>query len=109
MTTSATKCAAFQIRHIKDSLIVADLGLVLRSGKEMPNWGPGTSLSYLGVVISPWTGIHVSGLRKNLASTLQCIKKLALKPQQKVDLNSKYLVPHYLYQLVEAVPANTLP
>ncbi|KAI4475667.1 hypothetical protein M0804_014163 [Polistes exclamans] len=35
---------------------------------------------------------------------LERVKKLALKPYQKVDLISTYLVPHYLFQLTTAVP-----
>jgi hypothetical protein len=108
MSISATKCAAFHIRPTKDSWVVADPGLALRSGEEVPFWGPGTSLSYLGVKISPWAGIDISGLRAHLAATLRRVKSLALKPHQKVDLISTYLVPHYLYQLVVATPTTTL-
>ena len=108
MSISASKCAAFQIRPTKDSWFVADPGLALRSGEAVPFWGPGTSLSYLGVRISPWAGIDISGLGAHLADTLRRVRSLALKPHQKVDLISTYLVPHYLYQLVVATPPVTL-
>jgi hypothetical protein len=64
-------------------------------------------LLYLGVRISPWAGIDISGLRAHLAETLRRLNSSALKSQQKVDLISTYLVPHYLYQLVVATPATT--
>jgi hypothetical protein len=107
MSISASKCAAFHIKPTKDSWIVADPGLALRSGEEVPYWGPGTSLSYLGVKISHWAGIDTTGLRANLAATLRRTQALALKPHQKLDLLSTYLVPHYLYQLLIATPAPT--
>jgi hypothetical protein len=97
MSISASKCAAFYIKPNKGSWVVADPGWALRIGEEVPYWGPGTLLSYLGVKISPWAGIDTSVLRANLAATLRRTQALALNPHQKVDLPSTYLVPHYLY------------
>ncbi|GJQ68540.1 hypothetical protein Trydic_g14693, partial [Trypoxylus dichotomus] len=79
-TISAPKCACFRIAPAKDS------------------W-------YL---ISPWAGISSENIKTELLATLQRVRNLALKPYQKVNLISTYLVPHYLYQLVTAVPPMTL-
>lgn len=108
MTLSAPKSACFRIVPTKDSWYLADPDMKLSSGEVIPYAHAETKLSYLGMRISPWAGITLQSIKERLCSTLQRIKKLALKPYQKVDLISTYLVPHYLYQLVVAVPPVTL-
>lgn len=107
MRISAAKCATFRIAITKDSWYLADPGLTLLSGEGIPYAAAGTTLKYLGMKISPWAGIDIKGLKENLCTAIQAIKKLALKPYQKVHLISTYLVPHYLYQLVLATPPVT--
>lgn len=107
MSISAAKCATFRISVTKDSWYLADPGLTLLSGEGIPYAAAGTSLKYLGMKISPWAGIDIKGLKENLCTAIQAVKKLALKPYQKVHLISTYLVPHYLYQLVLAAPPVT--
>lgn len=102
MRIAAAKSAAFRIITTKDSWYLADPGLTLSSGECIPYADAGTALKYLGMKISPWAGIDIKGLKDNLCSALKRIGKLALKPYQKVDLISTYLVPHYLYKLVLA-------
>lgn len=108
MSISAAKCASFRIAITKDSWYLMDPGLALHSGEGIPYVDADTTLRYLSVRISPWAGIDIKSLRQNLCTTLQRNKKLALKPHQKVNLISTYLVPHYLYQLVLALPPVTL-
>ena len=107
MSISAGKCAAFQIRTTRDSWYLADPELTLISGDGIPYADAGTTLKYLGVRISPWAGIDIKGLKDSLCTATKGIRKLALKPPQKVHLISTYLVPHYLYQLVLAAPPVT--
>ncbi|XP_011686437.1 PREDICTED: uncharacterized protein LOC105449133 [Wasmannia auropunctata] len=102
-----SKCAAFRINTTKDSWYLADSRLTLLSRESIPYADAGTSLKYLGIKISPWAGIDIKGLKENLCSATNRIRKLALKPYQKVNLISTYLVSHYLYQLVLAVPPVT--
>lgn len=107
MNLSASKCATFHIIPKNKSWSVADPGLRLQSGEPIPYCGADGSFTYLGVEISPWAGIKTESIRVNLAATLARVKKLALKPHQKIELISTYLIPHYLYQLGVAVPPMT--
>lgn len=107
MRIAAAKSAAFRIITTKDSWYLADPGLTLSSGECIPYADAGTALKYLGMKISPWAGIDIKGLKDNLCSALKRIGKLALKPYQKVDLISTYLILHYLYQSVLAAPPVT--
>lgn len=107
MNLSASKCATFHITHKNQSWSVADPGLTLQSGERIPHCGAGGRFTYLGVEISPWAGIDIKSVGSSLESTLLRVKRLALKPHQKVQLISTYLIPHYLYQLGMAVPSVT--
>lgn len=104
MSLSVGKCTTFQIKNTKDSWCLVNPDLKLKSGESIPYADAECKLKYLGMSISPWAGIDLEGLTSNLCSALNRVKKLALKPYQKVDLISTYLVPHYLYQLTTAVP-----
>jgi hypothetical protein len=76
-----------------------------RLGERLPSIQAGDNLTYLGVKFSPWSEIDMKLVRMNLSITLSRLSKLPLKPHQKLCLLERYLVPHYLYQLVLAVPA----
>lgn len=108
MAISAAKCATFQIRSTKDSWYLADPALTLTGGEAVPYTEAGMAIKYLGVVKSPWAGVDTKGLKDVLCATLQRVKKLALKPHQKVNLISTYLVPHYLYQMVLGITPITI-
>lgn len=104
MSLSVGKCTTFQIKKTKDSWCLVNPDLKLKSGENIPYADAECKLKYLGMSISPWAGIDIEGLKSNLCSALERVRKLALKPYQKVDLISTYLVPHYLFQLTTAVP-----
>nr|CAI5866823.1 unnamed protein product [Callosobruchus analis] len=105
MKIAASKCRAFRVIRTKDSWHLADPGLSLDSGEVIPAAGAGDCLVYLGCNVSPWAGVTIEGTRASLASTLGRVQRLKLKPHQKVDLISTYIVPHYLYQLAIAMPS----
>jgi len=107
MKISVGKCACFQVKKTRDSWYLVDPGLELSCGEGIPYASAGTKLKYLGMRISPWAGIDVSELKGELCQAIARIRKLALKPHQKVRLISAYLVPHYLYQLILAMPPAT--
>ncbi|CAH2020299.1 unnamed protein product [Acanthoscelides obtectus] len=107
MKIAANKCRTFRVNRTKDSWYLTDPGLELDSGEVIPVAGAGDHLVYLGCKLSPWVGVTTEGIRADLASTLSRVQRLKLKPHQKVDLISTYIVPHYLYQLSIAMPAMT--
>jgi hypothetical protein len=61
----------------------------------------------LGAKYSLWKGIDLTVMGEHLTSVLGRLKKLRLKPTQKLHLLQTYLVSHYLHQLVIAAPALT--
>ncbi|KAG7196443.1 hypothetical protein KM043_018829, partial [Ampulex compressa] len=103
MAISAPKCASFQVVPTKDSYYIKDPGLRLNGGESVPFANAETRLTYLGINITPWIGIDLGDLRSELNSATRRIKQLALKPHQKTQLLSAYLIPHYVYRLVLGV------
>jgi hypothetical protein len=104
MKISAPKCTSFQIAPTKDSWYVTDPGLTLKNGERIPAAAAESAFTYLGVKISPWADVKLEGLREEFGGALFRASRLSLKPHQKVELISRYLVPHYLYRLVVAIP-----
>jgi hypothetical protein len=104
MTISTSKSLAFEIRKLKDSWGLVDPGME-RHGERLPSIQAGDNLTYLGVQYLPWSGIDVTLVHTNSTNTLLKLSKLPLKPHEKLCLLQKHLVPHYLHQLVLAVPA----
>jgi hypothetical protein len=106
MKISAPKSTSFQIASTKDPWYVTDPGLTLRNGKRIP--AAASAFTYLGVRIPPWADVKLEGLREEFGGALFRASHLSLKPHQKVELISSYLVPHYLYRLVVVIPPTTL-
>jgi Reverse transcriptase (RNA-dependent DNA polymerase) len=101
MGLALTKCFAFQIEPTKDSWYLKDPNIGSR-GVKVPTVEAGECLSYLGVKFSLWEGITFGASRKNFTEMIKRVKKLALKPAQKLTLLQTYLVPHYLHELILA-------
>lgn len=106
MNISIDKCATFQIITSKDSWYIADPQLCVNNQK-IKYLGPDTPITYLGMKISPWEGVITNHSIRGLQACIGRIKKLALKPHQKVELLAKYIVPHYLYGLILGNPSTT--
>jgi hypothetical protein len=78
-------------------------------GDKIPYANASTYIRYLGGVISPWKGLVAERLEEDFRTTLQRVKRLALKPHQKARLISNYLIPQYIYTLVLALtPVTTM-
>ncbi|KAH0816911.1 hypothetical protein GEV33_005880 [Tenebrio molitor] len=80
-----------------------DSGLTLTNGERIPAATAESAFTYLSVRISPWADVKLEGLREEFGGALFRASRLSLKPHQKVELISRYLVPHYLYRLVVAI------
>jgi hypothetical protein len=100
MKVQAAKCLTFEIKPAKEAWCIQDPGLSLKSGGRIPFAGPESKLKYLGAHISPWNGVILGGIRESINECIGRVKRLALKPHQKIQLISTYLVPHYIYPLV---------
>jgi hypothetical protein len=106
MTLSASKSRAFEIKYSHKSWSIVD-PQVERLGERIPVARADECLTYLGVKYSLWKGIDLTEMGEHLTSVLRRVKRLRLKPTQKLHLLQTYLVPHYLHQLVIAAPALT--
>lgn len=104
MGIAASKSFAFQIKHSHGSWSLVDPGME-RLGERIPQVKANDQLTYLGVKFSPWSGISLGDARAELSGSLARLKAVRLKPDQKLQLLRKYIIPHYLHQLVIAVPA----
>jgi hypothetical protein len=93
MSIAASKCTAFSIIANKDTWYLKDPGLELIDGEKIPSVNAESTIRYLGGSISPWTGLTLRGLEENFGNTLNRVEKLSLKPHQKTELISKYIVP----------------
>jgi uncharacterized C2H2 Zn-finger protein len=109
MKISAEKCTAFRFRTLKDSWYLEDPMLETVGGKKIPYADADTNIRYIGGKISPWKGLTVEGIEEDFRTTLKRVETAALKPHQKTNLISDYIVPQFIYALVLAlVPVTTI-
>jgi hypothetical protein len=107
MDISANKSAAFTV-STRDSWQIRDPNLSSKNGKKIPFAGAETKLHYLGGTFSPWKGLIAENIDIEYRDTLDSVLRRALKPQQKAELVTGYIMPHYLYTMVLAmVPVTT--
>jgi len=62
-------------------------------------------MEYLGGHFSPWTGLQHNGITTTLQEVLYRRKSAFLKPHQKLDLLTTYLIPHFLHATIIATPS----
>lgn len=102
MAIEPNKCATFEIKTTGKSWHIKDPKLKTKNGAEITYHGPTTSITYLGVQISPWVGVTCEEAVKELRDSLPRVKRLALRAHQKIELLAGYLIPHFLYPLAMA-------
>ncbi|MDD9338886.1 MAG: hypothetical protein PV362_04355, partial [Providencia heimbachae] len=65
----------------------------------LPPCGPEGQFEYLGLKFAPWTGFDHQKVICDFINTIPSIKRLKLKPTQKLELLRKFIIPHFLYKL----------
>jgi hypothetical protein len=103
MKISVPKCAAFKICATKNSWYLTDPLLTTLSGDKIPNTEANATIKFLGGSNCPWKGLMTEALEEDFEATLKRVERLALKPHQKVNLISTYIIPHFLYLITLAV------
>jgi hypothetical protein len=103
MNIAANKSASFRIVTTRDSWYLADPKLSLNTGEIIPSSTADTTLRYLGGIISPWSGLRYKDQYPLLKSTLTRLKQAFLKPFQKTNLLSTYIIPHFLHSAIQAM------
>jgi Reverse transcriptase (RNA-dependent DNA polymerase) len=104
MAMAPEKSFAFEVISTRDTWYIVDPELV--SGSERVNYcDPSTELTYLGISISPWYGINCAQVTRRFQDSLERLNKLALKPHQKLELLTKFVMTHFLHQLTVSIPS----
>lgn len=99
MAIAPSKCAAFEIVAASKSWHIRDPQITTKSGEKITFQGPTAPITYLGVQVSPWTGLTSEAAIEELRDSLHRVRKLALRPHQKIELLARYLIPHFLYPI----------
>lgn len=96
MAIAPSKCTTFEIVAANKSWYVQDPVIEAKNGFKVAYLGPTTPTTYLGIQLTPWIGTMNDNAISKLRKSLPKIKKLALRPHQKVDLLAGYVIPHFL-------------
>ena len=107
MNLSIEKCQIFEVVAKKDTWFIKEPGLKI-GNQIMPTVDPDEAFKYLGAKIGPWKGVHCGVIVPELLSVVKRVRKLSLKPGQKVELLTKYIFPRYIYHLLVSPPSDTV-
>lgn len=104
MTLSIGKCACFEMVSKGKTWYAKDPGIEVE-GEKIPYSSVEEVIKYLGVKITPWRWLvpeyEIDGLKEVFMRT----KKLPLKPMQKIELLTTYLLPKFTYGLIANPPS----
>jgi len=68
------------------------MNLQLREGERIPSSAADTRITYLGGYISLWSGLQRHGLVDKLRLSLYLLRSAPLKPHQKLNLLTTYIL-----------------
>lgn len=106
MSLSTNKCGTFQIKATKDTWYVKDPEVNIDQDR-VPCIDPGEVFSYLGARFGPWRGLNKGLVVPDVLGTIKRIRTLPLKPNQKIELFLKYVLPHFMYSLLISPPSES--
>lgn len=97
MMLSALKCRSLLMRTVpsKKKLFIDTLHKFTINDIEIPSVGVNEMFSYLGENVSN-EGIHIGKLGEDMFASLKIISSSPLKPQQKLKMLTKYLIPRFI-------------
>ena len=107
MNLSIEKCQTFEVVAKKDTWFIKEPDLKIGS-QMIPTVDPDEAFKYLDAKIGPWKGVHCGVIVPELLSVVKRVRKLSLKPGQKLELLSKYVFPRYIYLLLMSPPSDTV-
>jgi hypothetical protein len=58
--------------------------------------------------MAPWKGVHCGIVVPEILGVIRRVRKLSLKPCQKIELITKYVFPRYIYHLLISPPSDTV-
>lgn len=103
MSLSVSKCATFQIMHKNKSWYIKDPTIAINND-PITYIQPEEALTYLGTKIRPWSSLIKGSEVPSIIKIIKNVKKLYLKPHQKLELIQTYILPHFIYSLTINVP-----
>jgi hypothetical protein len=101
---SQKKCFGFQIVNKNKTWAIVD-PIITLNGTSLPFSGPEDRLPYLRVNINPWDRKSQYDAGRRLISAAKRGCQLSLKPEQKINLITTFLLPKFLYILIEDPPS----
>lgn len=104
MSLSVPKCATFQIVHKDKTWYMKDPKIKIQE-EEIASINADMMLLYLGTKIFPWGALNKGSEVPIITKAIQNVKRLHLKPQQKLELIQRYVLPHFVYNLIINAPA----
>ena len=104
MKLSVEKCSVVQYVPLRKSYYTKDPEITV-DGARLKAVGPDEAMKYLGAKIKPWEGLVDSFELTAIEQLFQRVKRLALKPMQKLELLRVYLIPRFIYGLIVKPPS----
>ena len=107
MSLAYSKCAAFEIKARRKTWLIKDPKLTMRN-ENIRYVQPDETFPYLGALYSPWAGIRKGTAIQNVMKAIRGLRRICLKPWQKIEIPQKYLIPRYIYILTTSPSAQTI-
>ncbi|KAG7196444.1 hypothetical protein KM043_000647 [Ampulex compressa] len=107
MSISVGKCSTFQIVPTNKSWYVTDPAIKINN-EVVKNICPDEVFAYLGVKIGPWRGCYRGVTMPEVTRIIKNVKRLKLKPHQKVTLISDFILPRFIYDLLSVPPSTSV-
>lgn len=104
MRLSLEKCTAIEYIPKSKSYYIQDPNIWVNNTK-VATAEPEEVIKYLGTKIKPWHGLMENFELQSFEELIRRVKKLALKPMQKIELLRVYLIPRYTYGLINKPPS----
>lgn len=103
MSLSVEKCSTFEIKTKDKTWYLKDPQIQTRDGL-IPCCKPEEIIAYLGARVTPWKGFLKGADIPTITKAINNIKRMKLKPHQKIDLIRIYLLPKFIHGLVANPP-----
>lgn len=107
MSLSLEKCNVFQYVPNGKTWYMCDPEITVR-GTRIPHAPANEIIKYLGAKFSPWKGLMKGQEEKIIQEMILRTAKLPLKPMQKLELLSSYLLPRFTYGLTLNPPSSAV-
>ncbi|CAK9796162.1 Retrovirus-related Pol polyprotein from type-2 retrotransposable element R2DM [Anthophora quadrimaculata] len=103
MKVNVDKCLSFQV--IRKTKLWHLSNPTIRMGREaIPYADPETAFKYLGINLNPWRGMQQTSADE-IARAARQVRRMKLKPHQKINMIRTYLLPRYIHKLVANPPS----